>query len=196
MSRSARFLLFLLVFSSARLVAQDSKIMGEIRFDPVTSIDRDAGVWVDGNYVGYVKELNHRHKKVLLLPGKHTIAAREAGYTDWVSEFVVEPGELKTLHIKMTPAPGMQDPQVTSQLKITVQPSRAAVFVDGEYVGHAGELGGAVHSLLLAPGKHHIKVSLPGYRSFESDVDLVANQKSEIKTELLKSTVEESAAHP
>jgi PEGA domain-containing protein len=187
MSRTARFLSFLLLFSAASLPAQDSKIMGEIRFDPVTSIDRDAGIWIDGNYVGYVKELkDDRDKKVLLLPGKHTITAREAGYTDWVSEVVVEPGQLKTLHIKMTPAPGAQEPQVTAQLKVTVQPSRAAVFIDGAYVGHAGELGGALHSLLLAPGKHHIKVSLPGYRSFESDVDLVAGQKSEVKTELLK----------
>jgi hypothetical protein len=187
MSRSARFLSFLVLFFAAGLLAQDSKIMGEIRFDPVTSIDRDAGVWVDGNYVGYVKELkDDRDKKVLLLPGKHTITAREAGYTDWVADVVVEAGQLKTLHIKMIPAPGAQEPQVTGQLKVTVQPSRAAVFVDGAYVGHAGELGGAVHSLLLAPGKHHIKVSLPGYRSFESDVDLVAGQKSEVKTELLK----------
>jgi len=190
MSRTARFLLFVFLFSAAALLAQDSKIMGEIHFDPVTSIDRDAGIWIDGNYVGYVKELNHHDKKVLLLPGKHTITARQAGYTDWVSELVVEPGQLKTLHIKMDPLPGAQDPQVTVQLKITVQPSRAAVFVDGAYVGHAGELGGSFHSLLLAPGKHHIKVSLPGYRTFENDVDLVPNQKSEIKTELLKAPTE------
>jgi hypothetical protein len=42
----------------------------------------------------------------------------------------------------------------------TIQPSRAAVFVDGNYVGHAGELGGAVHALLISPGNHHIKVEL------------------------------------
>jgi hypothetical protein len=190
-SRFARLLSFVLFFSAASLPAQDSKIMGELRFDPLTSVDRDAGIWVDGNYVGYVKELmKDRHKKVLLLPGKHTVTARQAGYTDWTKEVVVDPGEINTLHIQMTMAPGAKEPQVTVELKVTIKPSRAAVFVDGAYVGHAGELGGAVHSLLLAPGNHHIKVSLPGYRDFQTDVTLVAGQKSEVKTELLKATSE------
>ena len=191
MSRIARILSCVLLFSVSTLPAQDSKIMGELHFDPATGIDRDAGIWIDGNYVGFVKELkSDRDKKVLLLPGKHTVTAREAGYNDWVSAVLVEPGQVHTLHIKMTPTPGAQEPPVTAQLKITVQPSRAAVFVDGEYVGHSGELGGALHSLLLAPGKHQIKVSLPGYRTFETEVTLIASQKSEVKTELLKGPTE------
>lgn len=186
------FLAFIAFFVASALAAQNSKIMGEVRFEGATKLDRDAGVWVDGNYVGYVKELKD-DKKVLLLPGKHQIVAKEAGYTDWVSEIVVEPNQSQTLQVKMILQPGAHEPRVTSQLKLTIQPSRAAVFVDGNYVGHAGELGGAVHSLLLPPGKHHIKVDLAGYRTFETDVNLVAGQKSEVKTELLKGSVEQAS---
>ena len=197
MSTSRRFLPFLLVFAflAARVPAQDSKIQGEVRFDGETKIDRDAGVWVDGNYVGYVKELNgtDKDKRVMLLPGKHKVSVRESGYTNWESDVIVEPGQLKTLHVKMILAPGATEPSVTTQLKITVQPSRAAVFVDGSYAGHAGEMGGAVHSLLLSPGKHHIKVELAGYRTFETDVNLVAGQKSEVKTELVKGSVAQAS---
>ena len=75
---------------------------------------------------------------------------------------------------------------VTATLKVTVHPGRAAVFLDDKYVGHASELGGAIHSLSISPGKHRIKVELPGYRSFETEVDLLAGQKSELKTELVK----------
>jgi hypothetical protein len=168
---------------------QDSKVMGEIRFDGATKNDRSAGIWIDGNYVGYVSELKD-DKKVLLLPGKHIIAARQAGYEDWVSNIVVEPNTVQTMHIRMMLVPGAAEPKITSELKLTIQPTRAAVFVDGNYVGHAGELGGSFHSLLLPPGKHHIKVALPGYRTFETDITLLTDQKSEVKTDLIKASVE------
>jgi hypothetical protein len=191
---SAFFLLTFALFSTSHTFAQDNKVMGQVKFDAAGNVDRDAGVWIDGNYVGYVKELkDDPDKKVMLLPGKHQIVAKESGYTDWVSDIVVEPGQAQTLHVKMILAPGATKPTVTSQLKITIQPSRAAVFIDGNYMGHAGEMGGAVHSLLLSPGKHHIKVELVGYRTFQTDVDLVARQKSEIKTELVKGSAEQAA---
>jgi hypothetical protein len=197
MSATCRFLsafLFFALFSSTHVPAQDNKIMGEVRFDGATNIDRDAGVWIDGNYVGYVKELkSDPDKKVLLLPGRHKIVAKESGYTDWVSDIVVEPGKSQTLFVKMILAPGATEPKITSELKVTIQPSRAAVFVDGAYVGHAGEMGGAFHSLLLSPGKHHVKVELAGYRTFETDVTLIAGQKSEVKTDLVKGSVAETS---
>jgi hypothetical protein len=194
-SRHFLSLLMVLLFFAASLPAQDNKILGEVRFDGESKLDRDAGVWVDGNYVGYVKELNgtNKDKRVMLIPGKHKISARESGYTNWESDIIVEPGQLQTLHVKMILAPGASEPSVTSQLKITVQPSRAAVFVDGAYVGHTGEMGGALHSLLLSPGKHHIKVELAGYRTFETDVNLLPKQKSEIKTELVKGSVAQAS---
>jgi hypothetical protein len=196
MSKDIRYIAFLFLsfalFSSAH--AQDNKVMGQVKFEGTTKIDRDAGVWVDGNYVGYVKELkDDPDKKVMLLPGKHQIVAKESGYSDWVSNIIVEPGQTQTLQVKMILAPNATEPSVTAELKLTVQPSRAAVFVDGNYIGHAGEMGGAVHSLLLSPGKHHVKVELAGYRTFETDVNLIARQKSEIKTELVKGSVEQAS---
>jgi PEGA domain len=83
-------------------------------------------------------------------------------------------------------------PRVTSMLKITVQPPRAAVFLDDKYVGHTGELGGSVHALLVAPGKHRVKIELPGYRTFETEVNLIAGQKSEVKTVLVKGSIEQA----
>ncbi len=173
------------------LAAQDSKVMGEIRFKGATSLERDAGVWIDGNYVGYLKELKG-DKKVLLLPGNHEIRARQSGYADFVREVVVEPGQAQTVRVAMQLLAGARSPSVTAEIKLTVQPARAAVFLDNNYVGHAGELGGAVHSLLVSPGKHRIKIELPGYRSFETEVSLLAGQKSEVKTELVKGSIQQA----
>jgi hypothetical protein len=185
--------LSLLLIGAARVSAQSSKVMGEVHFEGDTQIDRDSGVWIDGEYVGYVKELKG-DKKVLLLPGKHQIAIRQAGYSEFAQEVVVEPGQLQTIQVKMQLLPGEKMPAVTSELKVTVQPKRAAVFLDGRYVGHASELGGKFHSLLVNPGKHKIKIELPGYRTYETEVDVLAGQKAEVKTELVKGSIEQAGS--
>ncbi len=183
--------LFFCWIGASHVSAQSSKVMGEVRFEGDTQLDRDSGVWIDGEYVGYVKELKG-DKKVLLLPGRHQISVRQAGYTDLTEEIVVEPGQAQVVQVKMQLLPGAKTPDVTSVLKVTVQPKRAAVFLDGNYVGHASELGGRFHSLLVSPGKHKIRVELPGYRTYETEVEVLAGQKAEVKTELVKGSIEQA----
>lgn len=185
--------LFSLSLSTVLASAQSSKVMGEVRFEGDTQLDRDSGVWIDGTYVGYVKELKG-DKKVLLLPGKHQIAVRQAGYADFTRDLIIEPGQLQEVQVSMQLLPGAKTPDVTSELKVTVQPKRAAVFLDGSYVGHASELGGKFHSLMVSPGKHRIKIELPGYRTFETEVNVLAGQKSEVKTELVKGSIEQAGS--
>jgi hypothetical protein len=190
---AALFVFSLFSPAVARLSAQSSEVMGEVRFEGNTQLDRDSGVWIDGNYVGYVKELKGK-KRVLLLPGKHQIAVRQAGYTDFTRELTIEPGQTQEVLVSMQMLQGAKTPDVTSELKITIQPKRAAVFLDGNYVGHASELGGKFHSLEVSPGKHRIKVELPGYRTFETEVNVIEGQKSEVKTELVKGTIDQADA--
>jgi len=40
--------------------------------------------------------------------------------------------------------------------------------------------------MLIAPGPHTIKIALPGYQTFETQISPLANQKVEVKTELVK----------
>jgi PEGA domain len=75
-------------------------------------------------------------------------------------------------------------PAQKAEVKISVAPDRAAVFLDGKFVGHAAEFGGG---LMVAPGHRKITISLPGYQTFNTEVDLAPNQKFQIKTDLLKS---------
>jgi hypothetical protein len=184
----AAFCLFLIASSA---VAQN-QIMGEVQFSGATKVEKDSGVWVDGQYVGYLKELKGK-KKILLLPGKHQIAVRQSGYDDFSREIVVEPGQAQTVEVAMKLNPRASAPDVTATLKLKVQPDRAAVFLDDKFVGHAGDFGGAFRSMLISPGKHRIKVELPGYRTFETEVNLLAGQKSEVKTELVKGSIEQAS---
>ena len=171
--------------------SQSNKVMGEVRFEGASKVEKDSGLWIDGGYVGFLKELKG-DKKVLLLPGEHQVEVRQSGYDTFVRKIVVEPGQVQVVRVAMPLSRGARAPAVTAMLKITVQPGRAAVFLDGQYVGHASELGGSVHSLLISPGKHRIKIELPGYRTFETEVNLVQGQKSEVKTELVKGSIEQA----
>jgi hypothetical protein len=167
--------------------------MGQVQFSGATKIERDSGVWVDDQYVGYLKELKGK-KKIMLLPGKHEIAVRQSGYDDFTREIVVEPGQTQMVDVAMKLSPHAVAPDVTSTLKLKVWPDRAAVFLDDRFVGHAGEFGGAFRSMQISPGKHRIKVELPGYRTFETEINLLAGQKSELKTDLVKGSIEQADA--
>jgi hypothetical protein len=164
----------------------ENAVMGEIQFQGKSHVEKTSGVWVDDQYVGYLKELKGS-KKVMLLPGEHIITVRQDGYQDFTQRVLVEPGQKQLVSVVMEKAPTGPIPQVTAELKIAVNPSRAAVFLDGLFVGHVGEFEGAGRGMLVAPGPHRIKIALAGYQTFETDINPTANQKVEIKTELAKS---------
>ena len=163
-----------------------NQVMGEIEFEGKSKVERTSGVWVDGQYVGYLKELKGS-KKVLLLPGEHVITVRQDGYRDFVERVEVRPGEKRVVRVAMEKGPTGTMPAVTSEVKIAVIPARAAVFVDGLFVGHVAEFQGLGRGLLVAPGPHTIKIALPGYQTFETQISPAARQKVEVKTELLRS---------
>jgi hypothetical protein len=176
-------LMFSLLAGSPR--AKANQVLGEVELLGATKVENSAGVWVDGQYLGYLKELKGS-KKILLLPGAHEITVREDGYHEFTQKIDVRPGEKQTISVKLDKDTQFKLPTVFSDIKLSVTPDRAAVFVDGQYVGHAGELGGIGKSLQVAPGHRKITVSLPGYQSFTTEVDLAPNQKFQIKTDLLK----------
>ncbi|HTA50997.1 MAG TPA: PEGA domain-containing protein [Verrucomicrobiae bacterium] len=163
----------------------ENAVMGEIQFEGKSHVEKTSGVWVDGGYVGYLAELKGS-KKVLLLPGEHIISVRQDGYQDFTQHIRVEPGEKQVVHVAMEKAPTGPLPAAMATLKISVNPSRAAVFLDNLFVGHVGEFEGVGRGLLVAPGAHRIKIALPGYQAFETEVKPLANQNVEIKTDLLK----------
>lgn len=74
-------------------------------------------------------------------------------------------------------------------MRLEVTPERAAIFLDGAFVGHVQEFGGLGRAMLLSPGRHRIKIALPGHRTFETEVNLLPRQKFTIKTELMKGSI-------
>jgi hypothetical protein len=185
-------LFFALLFSlDATLTRAQNQVMGEVQFAGTTKTEKDAGVWIDGQYVGYLKELKG-NKKIMLLPGEHDIAVRQSGYDDFIKKIVVEPGQSQIVNAVLLKSPRATAPEITATLKLRIEPKRAAVFLDDKFVGHASEFGGTFRSMLISPGKHRIKVELPGYRTYDTEIDLLAGQKTEVKTELVPGSIEQA----
>lgn len=190
--RTIVFILGLTVVLGAHVTLwAGNDIMGEIQFVGASKAEKTSGVWVDGQYVGYLKELKGS-KKVVLLPGPHEVTVKQAGYHDFTQKVILEPGQKHLLHVAMQKNPAAQFPDSTAQVKMSVSPNRAAVFVDDQFVGHVDEFDGPGQALLLAPGKHRVKITLPGYRTFETELNLLAEQKFELKTELFKGSILQS----
>lgn len=183
----AALCLLLLAAVAPHLKAQN-QVLGEVAFDAKTKIDKTSGVWVDGQYLGYVDELKDK-RKVLLLPGKHEISVRQSGYSNFEEQVLVEPGKKTVIAVSMQKDPRAKLSAVTSQIKLKVTPDNAAVILDGAFAGHVHEFGGVGRAMLVSPGEHHLKIDLPGYQVFETDVNLLPNQKITIKTDLVPGSI-------
>src|SRR5262245_15860683 len=86
-------------------------IMSEIQFEGASKVEKTSGVWVDGQYVGYLKELKGS-KKVVLLPGPHEITVRQAGYQDFTQKVILEPGQKHVIQVAMQKNPAAQYPEI------------------------------------------------------------------------------------
>ena len=172
------------LFMSGRLQAKN-EILGQIEIEAANKPAKDSGVWVDGQYVGFVKELKGS-KKILLLPGKHQIEVRQNGYQNFTQEVDLLPGQTQIVAVAMQKDPSAQYGTQSALVKISGRPERAAVFVDKQFVGHINQFNGPGQGMLLTPGTHDIKVSLPGYRTFETQVTLQPRQKLKLKTNLMQ----------
>ncbi len=170
----------------AQLSYAANEVLGELQLEGATKVERTSGVWIDGQYLGYLDELKGS-KKILLLPGTHKLAVRQNGYVDFTRDVVLHPGEKQLVSVSMVKDTRYVMPAVTSEIKMSINPDRAAVFLDGQFVGHAAEFGGIAKSLIVAPGHRKISITLPGYETFNTEIDLAPNQKFVLKTDLVKS---------
>jgi len=164
------------------------RVQSELRFAAHTKDEKTAGVWVDGQYVGFVKELEGNNK-LKLLPGKHEIVIRQAWYDEFVRQIVLEPGQTQEVNVTLVKSARLPTKDATAELKIAATPSRAAVFVDGQYAGYVDQFDGVGKAMLLTPGQHHLRIALPGYLPFDTMVDLRAQQKLKIQTDLVKGSI-------
>jgi hypothetical protein len=175
------------MLAAGSAVAQQQEALGEVQLVTYNDSDKNSGVWIDGQYAGYLQNF-WGNRKIMLPAGEHEITVRKGGYRTFTTKIQVEPGKPPLL------VPVMLELDVTTQyptgatadLKIYASPGRAAVLIDDVYVGYASDIGGRFKSLIVTPGRRHVRIEMPGYRTFETDIDLAPGQKAELRTALVK----------
>jgi hypothetical protein len=125
-------------------------VLGEIELLAASKVEKTSSVWIDGQYLGYLKELKGS-TKILLLPGEHEVVVRQGGYKDFTQKVLVQPGVKQVVRVALEKDLRVQFPTVAAEVKLSVTPERAAVFVDGIFAGHLAEFGGIGRALLVAP---------------------------------------------
>ena len=183
----------LAIMALVGMVHAEDRVQSELKFVAHNKAEKTAGVWVDGQYVGFVKELTG-DKKIVLLPGKHEVLVRQAWYKDHIEQVILEPGQTSVVNIALVKDQHPTSREATGELKISATPSRAAVFVDNQFAGHVDEFDGVGKAMLLTPGRHSVRVALPGYLPFETVVDLRPHQKLKLQTDLVKGSIMEAGS--
>ena len=183
----------LVVLALVGMVHAEDRVQSELKFVAHNKAEKTAGVWVDGQYVGFVKELAG-DKKIVLLPGKHDVLVRQAWYKDYAEQVILEPGKTSVINVALVRDEHPNTREATGELKISATPTRAAVFVDNQFAGHVDEFDGAGKAMLLTPGRHNIRVALPGYLPFETVVEMRAHQKVKLQTDLVKGSITEAGS--
>jgi hypothetical protein len=61
-------------------------------------------------------------------------------------------------------------------LSFEITPPDAQVFVDGKYVGTAGQFTATTQPLGVPSGRHHVEIRSVGYQTMSFDVDIVAGE--------------------
>lgn len=172
-----------LLFVAPTLQGQAAK-SAELRLIPETRVEKLAGVWVDGQYVGYVDQFKGRDT-LTLAPGKHSLIVRESGMTDMTRELNLAPGGALDLMVKLPePDPSSAIAGGPGELKIMIAPESAAVYVDGKFAGPAVQFGSVGRVLRLPEGKHEVRISQSGYKDYVTSVDISSSERQTIEWRL------------
>jgi hypothetical protein len=168
-------------------------LQGEIELQAASRLERDAGVWLDGQYIGFVTDIEGSGR-LALVPGTHALLFKLIGYEDVQATIVVEPGTRKKYRVTMREKANVTYPDrdSTAQVRLSVKPGEAAIFINDSYVGHVDRFGGR-GGMRLSPGTYRVTIALPGYQPFNTELTIRAGQTYEIKTELPKGQLGEQA---
>jgi len=73
-----------------------------------------------------------------------------------------------------------------ARLRLAVEPTDAAIYLDGRFLGTGDELLGAAASLMVDPGDHELEVVRPGYESKTTTFTAEAGEEVELTVELVR----------
>jgi hypothetical protein len=114
-----------------------------------------AGVFIDGKYVGPAGNFG-MSRKYAVATGEHEVKLSEPRYEDIVTKVAIQPGKTAELAQNMKALPTPKPP--CGRIRVSAPDKFEAVYVNGKFMGHAGEFNNSMQGLLLNPGEYTVKV--------------------------------------
>ena len=133
-----------------------------------------AGVFIDGKYVGPAGNFGVG-RKYTVAAGDHEVKLLEPRYEDVVTKVTIQAGKTAKLAQTMKELPLAKPP--FGMLRTVSGDKFAAVYVNGKFMGHAGEFNNSVQGLKLNPGSYAVKiVPVAGGEGREEQVKIEADK--------------------
>jgi hypothetical protein len=114
-----------------------------------------AGVFVDGKYVGPAANFGVG-RKYALQPGEHEVRLSEPRYEEVNTRVNIQAGKTLKLSESMKPLPLAKPP--FGMLRTVGADKFSAVYVNGRFMGHAGEFNNPFQGLKLNPGDYKVRI--------------------------------------
>lgn len=138
----------------------------------------DAGVWIDGKYIGHADRFSGPGENLFLPPGEHEVRFTMVYFKDHVEKVVIREGEKTVIRRRLDPS---DEKRPTGPFgKVKIHPAgalNAAVLVNGRHIGYADQMNKIAQTLLLEPGKHEIELRYEGYKPWKQTVEIQAGQR-------------------
>ncbi len=114
-----------------------------------------AGVFIDGKYVGPAGNFGVG-RKYTVAAGEHEVRLSEPRYEDVVAKVTVQAGKTTTVSQTLKLLPPPKPP--FGRLRTITADKYAAVYINGKFMGHAGEFNNSMQGLQLNPGTYALKI--------------------------------------
>ena len=158
------------------LIFRPSPTKGPVAGGQLLLIGRLAGVevWVGDERIGEMTAGSALVRDALP-PGRYRLKAQKAGYAPLEQEVEVRAGQRTEVAIDLQPLPG--------SVVITSRVAGLEVRLGDDKLGET-RAGGALVRDNLKSGSYRVKAQKPGYQPWERDIQITANQRTEVVIDL------------
>jgi hypothetical protein len=152
---------------------------GDIGYLKTIVDPRRAGVFVDGKYLGPTANFKIA-SKFSLSAGEHEVKLIEPRYEEFSTKVTIQAGKTTKLRQKLTARPAAKPP--FGRLRTIADDKFAAVYVNGQFMGHVDEFSNSGQGLLLNPGEYTVKIApVGGGQEHEENVKIEANKVTVVR---------------
>ncbi len=165
---------------------------------------QQAEIFVDGYLIGDADQFDGFPNYLWLEEGTYEIAFYREGYETIYRQYSVYPGVIIDVDDRMREGqaerpsppsapypedgaaelPNPAEDQNIGRIFIAGSPADAAVYLDGHFVGTAGEISNLPNGLIVEPGEHVVELVRPGFETDSKPISVPSGEQVDLELNL------------